>query len=145
MIPLEVREHNGDKYAYFLALFQEELGDKFVARYGNQFRSILIFDRETVYPLWQGRLPHSFRKFLKEDNIQITVVIHIPKVYLATRDKEYIIIKIKKIKPYLTKDIDGIGPEIQSGQKLCIWNGKEFEIYEYAQWQKVGIRYRSER
>lgn len=148
MNPIEVREFNGDKRAYFLAIFQEELSDKFIARYGKDFKSVLIFDAEQVYPVWQDRLTKSYRDFLKEDAPQTSIVLHVPKIYLATRGKEYIIVKIKKTKPQVGTKLQVLQELIQGeGKKLAIWNGKDqtFEVYEYSQWQKVGIRYRSER
>ena len=146
LLPFELAEFNGDKLAYFLAMLQEELAEGYVAQYGKGYSTILIYKKEAEGPIpeKQLKLGPSFNLYRNREADFKSVSLMIPKVLLKTRASEHILVVIKKTRP--VAHCNGTIISLLDNQ-IAKWNSltNQFEIYEYKSWNKVGMRYRSER
>lgn len=149
IIPLELKEFCGDKRAYFLSEFQLELASSFIAQYGKDHRTLIFYEIDSPMAIWQTKLPVSFSRFIKEkDGIYMAIVLQIPVTFLRTRASEQILVRIKRTTPILINGFDiALQDFLVEGKTVARYNKEtnQFEIFKYASWDKIGIKYRSDK
>lgn len=149
IIPLELKEFCGDKRAYFLSEFQLELASNFIAQYGKDHRTLVFYEVNSPMAVWQTKLPVSFSRFIKEkEGTYTAIVLQIPVTFLRTRASEQILVRIKKTTPvqsfvpfgtHFDLNVDEMNHHV-----IQVKDGK-VEIFKYASWDKIGIKYRSDK
>lgn len=156
IIPLELKDFNGDKRAFFLSELQLELADNYVVQYGKDFRTLVFYEINSPQVVWQTKLSNKFKIFVNEENnLFRAFALTIPITFLRTRASEQIIVRIKKTTPIARFEIPEGECEFDEPILQILFEGKNvarydkemkrFEIYQYSSWDKIGIKYRSDK